>query len=173
MARLAGEIGDGVIVNVVHTMTWLRSVVLPALAEGEANAGRRVVRAVMLRTAVHDGSAAGRRQAVAEARASLALYQPIPYFRDIAEAEGLNPDRLDDELASRFVAIGTVAELEARLAEYAAFTDLVLLTPASNLDSQRARETYQALLTVVARWASGPRDGEPPATRLGGAAGRR
>jgi probable F420-dependent oxidoreductase len=39
-ARLAGEIGEGLHVHAFHTESYLRDVVLPALAEGQARAGR-------------------------------------------------------------------------------------------------------------------------------------
>ncbi len=152
MARLAAEIGDGVIVNVVHTRRWLREMLLPALSEGDASAGRRAYRTVMLRVAVHDGSGPGRAEAMSEAGASLVRYRQVPYFREVAAAEGLDPDRLDHEsLVTRFVAVGTVEEILARLASYRDSCDLVLLAPASGLALDRQARTYQALLRLVAR----------------------
>jgi alkanesulfonate monooxygenase SsuD/methylene tetrahydromethanopterin reductase-like flavin-dependent oxidoreductase (luciferase family) len=160
MARLAAEIGDGVILNVVHTPMWLHERLLPALAEGDAAAGRRARRTVMLRVAIHDGTAAGRSAALAEAGASLARYRDVPYFREIAAAERLDPDRLDDErLVTRFVAVGTVDAILDRLATYRDGCDLVLLTPAHGLTPDRLAGAYRALLTMVARSARGPRGG--------------
>jgi hypothetical protein len=159
MARLAAEIGDGVIVNVVHTPLWLRERMLPALAAGDAAAGRRGRRTVMLRVAIHDGTTAGRARALAEASASLAQYRQVPYFREIAVAERLDPDRLDDErLVTRFAAVGTVDAVLDRLAGYRD-TDLVLLAPATGLTADRLAGTYRALLRMVARSAPGPRGG--------------
>jgi alkanesulfonate monooxygenase SsuD/methylene tetrahydromethanopterin reductase-like flavin-dependent oxidoreductase (luciferase family) len=149
MARLAAEIGDGVILNVVHTPMWLRERLLPALAEGDAAAGRRVRRTVLLRVAVHDGTAAGRAAAFAEAGASLAMYRRVPYFREIAAAERLDPDRLDDErLVNRFVAVGTVDAIFDRLAGYRDGCDLVLLVPPHGLSPDRLAGAYRGLLRI-------------------------
>jgi alkanesulfonate monooxygenase SsuD/methylene tetrahydromethanopterin reductase-like flavin-dependent oxidoreductase (luciferase family) len=150
MARLAAEIGDGVILNVVHTPAWLRERMLPALADGDAAAGRRGRRTVMLRVAIHDGSTAGRAQALAEASGSLARYRRVPYFREIAAYERLDPDRLDDErLVTRFVAVGTVDAVLDRLAGYRDRCDLVLLTPATGLTADRLAGAYRALLGMM------------------------
>lgn len=166
MARLAAQIGDGVIVNVVHTPRWLRERVLAGLAEGDALSGRRAHRTVMLRVAVHDGSLAGRAQAMSDAGASLIRYRQVPYFREIAAAEGLDPDRLDHEdIVTRFVAVGTVDEILNRLATYRGDVDAVLLTPASGLTPQRETSTYEAILTMVAQRARGLRGDGPPASR--------
>jgi alkanesulfonate monooxygenase SsuD/methylene tetrahydromethanopterin reductase-like flavin-dependent oxidoreductase (luciferase family) len=166
MARLAAEIGDGVIVNVVHTRRWLRERILPALAEGDALSGRRAHRTVMLRVCVHDGSVAGRSEAMSEAAASLNRYRQVPYFREIAAAEGLDPDRLDHaDIVTRFVAVGTVDEIRKRLATYRGGFDAVLLTPASGLTLQRESRTYEAILTMVGRRARALRGDGPHASR--------
>jgi 5,10-methylenetetrahydromethanopterin reductase len=150
MARLAAEIGDGVIVNVVHTPRWLRERILPALNEGDASSGRRARRTVMLRVAVHADSGPARAVALAEAGASLALYRSVPYYRDVALAEGLDPDRLDrEDLVTRFVAVGTIDEILNRLESYAGDVDAILLTPASGLTPDRERGAYEAILTMV------------------------
>jgi alkanesulfonate monooxygenase SsuD/methylene tetrahydromethanopterin reductase-like flavin-dependent oxidoreductase (luciferase family) len=173
MARLAAEIGDGVVVNVVHTKRWLRERVLPGLAEGDALSGRRAHRTIMLRVAVHDGSTAGRAEAMSEAGASLLRYRQVPYFREIAAAEGLDPDRLDHEdLVTRFVAVGTIDEILGRLATYRGDFDAVLLTPPSNLTPERETRTYQAILTMVAQPARDLRGGGPPASPRAVAPGR-
>jgi 5,10-methylenetetrahydromethanopterin reductase len=173
LARLAAEIGDGVILNVVHTPQWLREAVLPALAEGDAIAGRRAYRTLMLRIAVHDGTARDRARALTEASASLVRYRSVPYFREIAMAEGLSPDRLDDEeLVTRFVAVGTVDELAARVGSHRDEVDTILLTPASGLTADRQLRAYEAILMLVAQRGPGPRDDGQPAIRRPAGPGR-
>ncbi len=150
MARLAAEIGDGVIINVVHTTAWLRDSLVPALEEGATRAGRSVPRSVMVRVVLHDGSRRGRAAAMAGASSALARYRPVPYFRDIALAEGLDPDRLDDEgLVKRFVVVGTPEEVALRLMDYAGLVDLVLLTPAAHLPPEELRWTYESLTALI------------------------
>lgn len=150
MARLAAEIGDGVIINVVHTVDWVRSTLVPAMDEGEMRSGRTTPRAVMVRVVLHDGSRRGRESALATAGSALARYRPVPYFREIATAEGLDPDRLDDErLITRFVTLGTVEEVAHRLQDYVGLCDLVLLTPAASLPMDQLQCTYRALTTLV------------------------
>jgi len=149
-ARLAAEIADGAVVNIVHTGQWLRDRLVPATGG--------IPRVVMLRVVVHDGSPAGRAGALREAREALTPYRPIPYFREIAHAEGLDPDELDDErLLSRFTAIGTLDEVRARVAEYAGLADVVLLAPPATLAPSRSAFCYDALLTLLPRPAPGPR----------------
>jgi hypothetical protein len=150
----------------LSTRRWLKEALVPALAEGDAVSGRRAHRTLMLRVAVHDGTTRGRQEAMAEASASLRRYRSVPYFREIAAAEGLDPDRLDDEeLVTGFVAVGTVEEIRGRLAGYGDGVDTILLTPASGLTPARELHTYEAILTMVAQPGRGPRDGEPPASR--------
>jgi alkanesulfonate monooxygenase SsuD/methylene tetrahydromethanopterin reductase-like flavin-dependent oxidoreductase (luciferase family) len=158
MARLAAEIGDGVVVNVVHTEQWVRGVLLPAVEEGERSAGRRAVRSVMLRVVLHDGDEVGAWRVAAQ---SLRRYRAVPYFRQVAEREGLDPDTDDPDLVGRFVAAGTLEDLRRRLATYDDWADVVLLTPASGLDARQELATYEQLLTLAERVPAPRGDGRP------------
>lgn len=154
MARLAGEIADGVLVNVVHTPRWLTDVLLPALQEGEACAGRRVERGVMVRTALHDGSPAGRIRALQDARRSLELYRGVPYLAEVAASEGVDlhaTPEPPDEIVRALAVVGTVEEVrDALLERYHGLVDWVELTPCSGLGAARLAEAYDGLLDLTA-----------------------
>lgn len=145
MARLAGEIADGVLFNIVHTVDWLREEMVPALNAGAAGNGRQVERGVMLRVVPVDGSVADRERGMAHARQGLSRYLTVPYFRDIAAARGHDPDRLDDQLVNDFVAIGTTEELKERCAAYAGLVDWIEIVPVGGLSPEQMRTNYDQI----------------------------
>ncbi len=84
MYRLAGEIADGVIVHPLHSRAYLADVVLPALHEGAAVAGREaaavtVAASVIVATNVEE---------VAAARRTVGFYASTPTYRPLMEHHG-------------------------------------------------------------------------------------
>jgi alkanesulfonate monooxygenase SsuD/methylene tetrahydromethanopterin reductase-like flavin-dependent oxidoreductase (luciferase family) len=150
MARLAGEVADGVLANVVHTRRWLAEVLVPAVAAGEERRGdgRRVVRGVMVRCLVHGSGE--RPWALDALRPSLALYQPVPYFTAVVEHAGLSPADLSDDLVRAMCVVGTADEVAEQLGAYAGLVDWVELTPPSGLDAAALRDAYAGLLALPA-----------------------
>jgi alkanesulfonate monooxygenase SsuD/methylene tetrahydromethanopterin reductase-like flavin-dependent oxidoreductase (luciferase family) len=136
MARLAGEVADGVLFNLLHTTEWIRDVLGPAVDA----AGRRVERGVMVRCAVGE-----RTEALAMLRASLRTYLRVPYFYDVAEACGYDLavtrqhvaagddaaalEAVPDELLTAMGLAGSPHDCVAQLARYADLVDWVLLAP--------------------------------------------
>ena len=160
MARLAGEVADGVLFNVVHTAEWLREVLVPA---AEAS-GRCIERGVMLRCAVTADEAAG----LEALRRSLRLYLGVPYLYEVARAAGHDlsavqqaADAGDPEAWRAFPesfvrACGMVGSPEAcreQLGRYDGLVDWVLLCPPGGLD---AAELHAASLAIVEAFTTAP-----------------
>ncbi len=149
MAEFAGRHADGVLVNVVHTVPWLRDRMVPAVRSGAAGAGRRVEVGVMLRSVLHDGSASGIAHAMELARTSLRRYQDIPYFRQIAAESGHDPDRPDDALVRDFVAVEDAEGLRARCAQYQELVDWIEITPVGGVSAGALRQQYDTLFAAL------------------------
>jgi probable F420-dependent oxidoreductase len=84
MTRLAGEIGDGLIVHPLHSRSYLADVVLPAVADGARRAGRHerdVTIAASVIVATSDDE-------IAEARRTIGFYASTPTYRGVLEHHG-------------------------------------------------------------------------------------
>lgn len=153
MARLAGEVADGVLYNVIHTRDWLRDVLAPAVAEGERTRGVRVERGVMIRVVVYRP---GRRDdALEQARIAVAPYLPVPYLATVLQHHGWSPADATTRALEELVQIGTAAELPEKLSAYGDVVDWLLLAPPRMLpaDSLRAwyRTVFDELIPALAR----------------------
>lgn len=141
MARLAGQIADGVLFNAVHTVDWLRDRLVPAVRAS----GRDVEVGVMMRCIIDEDPTAQR----AHLGRSFALYLQVPYFYEIAGSAGgdlsrartlANAGRLDDaQEALPTVALqqmtlcGSAAAVREQASEYDGLVDWMLLTPPGGL----------------------------------------
>ncbi len=118
MLRLAGEIGDGVVLWLCNP-NYIRDVVVPTVAEGRAKAGRDmdgfdIVAAVP--SAVTDEPEAAREQL----RGELVPYFNLPYYRAMLERSGIDPDAgATDEFLGLLGAIGSPDEARASVRRYA------------------------------------------------------
>lgn len=84
MARLAGELADGLIVHPMHSRAYLADVLLPAVAQGAAAAGRSLEHVTIggsVIVAATDGE-------IAEARRTIAFYASTPTYRPVLEHHG-------------------------------------------------------------------------------------
>jgi alkanesulfonate monooxygenase SsuD/methylene tetrahydromethanopterin reductase-like flavin-dependent oxidoreductase (luciferase family) len=140
MARLAGEIAEGVLYNVIHTRAWLRDVLEPAAAE----AGRRVERGVMLRLVPH--LPAGRERALEQARVAVAPYLGVPYLADVLAHHGWPPESATGPALEELVLLGTVPQLVERLEAYGELVDWVLLAPPRMLPPSEMLGWYETVL---------------------------
>lgn len=128
MARLAGEVADGVLYNIICTRAWLAEVLGPAVAEGQRQAGgRRIERGIMLRLVPHE--AGGRDRALDQARTQVAPYASVPYFAEVLAHHGWTPKAATNEALEELALVGTAGELHERLEAYRDLVDWVLLAP--------------------------------------------
>lgn len=149
MARLAGEVGDGVLFNVIHTQAWIRDVLSPAVADGERiRDGARVERGVMVRVVVHEPGQ--RETAIEQARAAVAPYLAVPYLAAVLQHHGWNPDDATTNALEELVQLGTVAELTEKLRTYSDLVDWILLAPARMLPEDTLRQWYETVFTELA-----------------------
>lgn len=161
MARLAGEVADGVLVNFVCTPDWLDQVVLPAVRAGERAEGRRVDRGLLLCCAVSDD----RRKARSWLRGSLAGHLRVPYFHRVAEHAGadLTPAgrlaesgdtegalaAIPDALVERIGVAGGAREVAERLRPLVGRLDHVQLMPPRHLHGPALAEAVDGILEVL------------------------
>ena len=134
MARLAGEIADGVLYNFVHTVEWISSALDPAVTEAERARGAKIERGAMLLCVIDEDE----RVALERARRSFARHVDIPYFRQIAGASGFDLSEVEALLAKG-----------RRLEAVAAIPDDLLRSMAAVGDAEACRRRVEALVGLV------------------------
>lgn len=161
MARLAGEIADGVYFNVIHTISGLRDSLVPAVDQGEQRrsmAVKRTERILMLRCSIDDDADL----AWERLRESLRMYLGVPYLADVARAAGFDvgpamalarEGRLDDavraipmELVQQMGIAGTARSCRDQLGRYRGSVDTVVFAPPSGLDADVGVEQITRIL---------------------------
>ena len=156
MAALAGEIGDGVIFNTLHSVSWLHDVASPALRGALAAAGRTRAQCDVGLLA-YCSVADDRARAFDLARPALAFYFGIPYFARLLRHHGweraLETRTVSDEMVEAMTISGTPDEVGDTLRRYEGLVDwIVLVTPLGN-----APEVTRALTDrIVSTFAASP-----------------
>ena len=127
MLRLAGEIADGVVLWLCNP-EYIRSTVVPSIAEGRAKAGKSP-EGFDIVAAVPAAVTSDPDQARAQLRSELIPYFSLPFYRKMIELSGFGDDlagfdrdgvdAISDEFLARLAAIGTVEEAEAVVRSYA------------------------------------------------------
>lgn len=105
MCRIAGEVADAFQVHPLHTPSYLREVILPAVRRGERRAGRgRTVAINASVFALIGESQAELDAARAEARRTIAFYASTPSYRPLLTHHGW------DEIGTRLGALAARGE---------------------------------------------------------------
>jgi probable F420-dependent oxidoreductase len=142
LARLAGEVCDGFHVHPLHTASYLREVVRPAIAQGAARAGRPA-ESVQMVGSVFVISSLQEREFV---RQQISFYASTPSYRPLLAHHGWEeagqalsalaargeweamPALISDEMLESFAVSAPLAELGAALqARYAGLLDRLAL----------------------------------------------
>ena len=142
LARLCGEVCDGFHVHPFHTVSYLRDVLRPALAEGAAKTGRAAGQTAVAVSVFTYASAAEREAA----RAQIAFYASTPSYRPVLEHHGWGgigeqlsalaaqggwgemPKLVSDAMLDEIAVAGPLAELAGPLrARYAGLADRLTL----------------------------------------------
>jgi 5,10-methylenetetrahydromethanopterin reductase len=148
MARLAGEVADGVLYNVVHTQAWIRDVLSPALAEGaKSRQDSHVERGVMVRVVVHEPG--GRERALEEARIAVTPYLRVPYLATVLQHHGWTPADATGAALEELVQIGTADQLLDKLHAYRDLVDWLLLAPPRMIPADRLHAWYETVFTEL------------------------
>ena len=127
MLRLAGEIADGVVLWLCNP-EYIRSTVVPSIAEGRAKAGKSP-EGFDIVAAVPAAVTSDPDQAKAQLRSELIPYFSLPFYRKMIELSGFGDDlagfdreggdAISDGFLARLAAIGTAEEAEAVVRSYA------------------------------------------------------
>jgi len=90
LLRVAGEVADGLAVHPLHTVDYLRAVVLPAVRAGAARAGRGPEECVLSVPAfvITGRDAAERARRRAAVRSQIAFYASTPSYAPVLEHHG-------------------------------------------------------------------------------------
>lgn len=168
MARLSGELCDGLRLHPIATFRYAREVVLPALAAGAARAGRDaseldVIGAPFLAVAPDEPGLETARDALKQ---HIAFYASTPTYHAVLAFHGWQdvgdelhrlsregrwrdmPGRISDDMLEEWAIVGTRDELVGRLRERCAgvFSTVLLdLPPELRSDDHWVRETVDAL----------------------------
>jgi probable F420-dependent oxidoreductase len=149
LCQLAGELGDGFVVHPLHSVKYLREVVLPNLAAGLARSGRSR-RDVHLYAPVFlapGNTPAEVDAAVGRARARMAFYASTPTYRPLLDVFGYGDvaDRLH-----RLVRERRMEDLGAQLPD--AVVEAVVLRGTYEEIGHALRARYDGLLDRVASY---------------------
>lgn len=146
MCRAAGEVADGFHVHPMHSVSYLKSIVLPALEEG-ARLNNRRVNDIELYAPVFaiSGETPAERAAVEqEVRQQIAFYASTPSYRVLLEHHGY--DRLGREL-SNLIRKGDLAAMP-KLVPDALMEDIAVVANPAELPA-KLRQRYEGLLQRV------------------------
>jgi 5,10-methylenetetrahydromethanopterin reductase len=168
MTELAGEVADGVIFNVIHSITCLRDVAWPALLAGLDHAGRRrqdFDAGILLYCAIAEDEA----RAFDLARPGLAFYFAVPYFADVLRHHGWDKElergrvalarrdragaarAVSDDMVDAMTIAGTPRQVREKLRRYETHVDWVeLVTPLENPPEVTRELTTRILSTFGA-----------------------
>ena len=149
LCQLAGEVADGFVVHPLHSVQYLREIVLPNLALGLARSGRsrqdvRLYAPVFLAPGDNPGEVSA---AVARARARMAFYGSTPTYRPMLDVLGYADvaDRLN-----RLVRERRMEELGGQLPD--AVVEAVVLRGSYEEIGRALRARYEGLLDRVASY---------------------
>jgi alkanesulfonate monooxygenase SsuD/methylene tetrahydromethanopterin reductase-like flavin-dependent oxidoreductase (luciferase family) len=147
MCRAAGEVADGFHVHPMHSVGYVRDVVLPALHEGARLSGRAGSDLVLYAPvfAVSGQTQAGMDAAAEEVRRQIAFYASTPSYRVLLEYHGY--EGLGREL-SRRMRQGDIAAMP-RLVPDALLEEIALITTPGELPG-KLRRRYAGVLDRVA-----------------------
>ena len=156
LCRLAGEVGDGFVVHPLHSVEYLRKIVLPNIAVGLARAGRsRGDVALYAPVFIAPGESPQEvTAAVARARARMAFYASTPSYRPLLEVLGYGDvaDRLHQMVRER-----RADAMAAQLPD--AVVEAVVVRGSYEEIGRALRRRYEGLVDRVASyWPFTPED---------------
>lgn len=169
MLRAAGEVADGVVGHPMTSLRYVGEVVLPAIAEGAARAGRKPEE-IELAQAVLVSISDDRELAKREVKRQIGFYATTRTYTPVLELhgfEGVVPhlrrayaardvealtSLVSDEMADAFALYGTVEEVRDKAARFEGLVgELMLGGPWWRVDPGRLFENYGAILETFAR----------------------
>ena len=168
MLRLAGEIADGVICNLINTTEYFSDFVRPNLQIGLDTAGRKPGDVEVCATricAVSDDAGAARQLA----RHSIALYSTLPYFDIVLDPAGFDEekhsiraafeageietmlDSVSDEMVEAISFAGTADQVLEQAERFRGLVDsLLLYCPSFYVEPKATRDNHAAMIDAFA-----------------------
>ncbi len=170
MATLAGEVADGVHYNAVHSVKYLREVMLPALARGAQEAGRAAA-GLARATLLIAGVAAKRAEGIEIARHQVGYFLGVaPYFEPVLRLHGYEREyatvrqrfaagdvpggiaAVTDDMVATFALGGTPDDVRRQVARYDGLLDYVMLfAPSFGYEPAQAIAHHEAVIAAFAR----------------------
>jgi len=171
MARMAGDVADGLIGHPIQSLRWIDEVVVPGFERGLSRAGRERANFDYLPTvccAIDDDEA----QALEMARRTIAFYATVRTYMPLWELHGFAdnasaagdafrrgdlaavPAAISDEMVETYCAAGPLDKVRERVEATAERADGIFLTPPTYFISAGELSEYQGRLIE----AFGPAD---------------
>ena len=164
MIRTATQVADGLLGHPIYSLPWIRQVILPSVARGLQESGRRREE-FHLCLAVCCAVGKDVRKARRAAAATIAFYATVrtyePLFSSfpsqvqriqealIRDDTAAMADAVSEEMIDAFAVAGTPEEARKKLGVYADLADTICLTPPDQLiDPQESNEYREVLLAT-------------------------
>lgn len=167
MIRTAAQVADGLLGHPIYSLRWIRDTVLPSLARGLNDAGRRrddFHLCLAVCCAVDKDIARARRSAAGTIAfyATVNTYEPLfsgfpKEVQRIQEALMKNDqtamiEAVSDEMVDAFAVAGSTDDVRSKLAPYLDLADSICLTPPDQLIAPAESDRYrEALIEVFGR----------------------
>ncbi len=149
MAKLAGEIADGVIVNVLHTYTWLHSNLEPSIREGSQKSQNKLTRGIVVRVLIESDP----KKAREILKPSFNPYRNVPYFHEVTAAAGFittPTSDIPDDLVDEMTVHGSMEEVIEQLNyRYGDWADWIEVAPPSGVAPEVINSSYQGLIKLI------------------------
>jgi len=160
MARMAGDVADGLIGHPIQSLRWIDEVVVPAIEEGLRRSGRERSSFDYLPTvccAIDDDEA----RAIDMARRTISFYATVKTYMPLWELHGFAdnavaagdafrrgdlagvPAAISDEMVEAYCAAGPLDKVRARVEATAERADGLFLTPPTYFISEAELSEYQ------------------------------
>lgn len=168
MLRLAGEVADGVIANVLNTPRYFTDVVHPAVKQGRAKAGRALAdfELCSVKACSVDKDRARARRRV---RPQIAFYSRLPYFDQVLDPAGFTREKaairdawarndvpamidcVTEDMIDALALAGTPDEVRAQLDRFEGLFETVLLyCPMPFIDRAESLANHEAMIAAFA-----------------------
>jgi probable F420-dependent oxidoreductase len=164
MIRTAAAVADGLLGHPIYSLRWIQDVVLPSLARGLAESGRRrddFHLCLSVCCAVGNDLRAARRAAASTIAfyATVNTYEPL-FARFPREVERIQAalqrgdgeamtDAVSEEMVETFSVVATPEEARGKLAPYLDLCDSVCLTPPDQLIDPGETARYREVLVTA------------------------
>ncbi len=176
MARMAGDVADGLIGHPIQSLRWIEEVVVDSFEAGLRRSGRERKDFDYLPTvccAIDDDE----EQALEMARRTIAFYATVKTYMPLWELHGFAenavaagdafrrgdlaavPAAISDAMVETYCAAGPLAKVRARVMETSEYADGLFLTPPTYFISAEQMGEYQARIIESFGPAANPRGG--------------